>query len=173
MNKVVDVFLLYPDQLLSVSSSNAISKTASPGYEVVLVSPATTVEKRLASFGLGVVCKPLLFTVTCSTVHRTEAQLFTRVIQLHLRFLYGQFPSHYGWLHNTGFCVDFRCLSGFFWILTFRLARCQGLEIVGIPKAAAVKERLALLTVAVKEVALQQPSTGTRSFVQMTRVLVI
>lgn len=48
------------------------------------------------------------------------------------------------------------------WVHAFRLALCHAPEIVGIAKAAAVKETLALLTPAVKEVTRHQASTGSR-----------
>lgn len=57
--------------------------------------------------------------------------------------------------------------------MTLRLALRHALEIVGIAEAAAVEEMPATLTAAVKEVASHQPATGTRSFVQVTRVLII
>lgn len=160
---------------MNLSAFNAQGDAFFAVCEVVLVSPAAAVVKHLAPLGLGVVCEPPLYTVTCSPFHGTEAHLcglgvfwfLVSIIGLHLRFMYSQFRVYHGWLHNNGFssrlCVDFWCLGGFDWVLTFRVALQHAPEIVGVAKAAAVKESLALLTVAVKEVALQQPSTGTRS----------
>lgn len=59
----------------TLSASDALDEAVFPGREVVLVSPATTVGKRLASLGLGVECEPPLCTVTCSAVHGAEARL--------------------------------------------------------------------------------------------------
>lgn len=59
------------------------------------------------------------------------------------------------------------------WVLAFCLALFHAPEVVGIAKAATIKESLALLSLGVKEVTLHQPSTGTWSLCQMTWVLVL
>lgn len=62
MKNILDVLLPYSDHLhpMSLSASNALHNAAFPVCEVVLVSPAATVVKHLASLGLGVVRKPPL-----------------------------------------------------------------------------------------------------------------
>lgn len=59
----------------TLSSSNTLDNTVFPLCEVVVISPATSVVKHLTFLGIGVVCKPPLCALTCSPVHRTEAQL--------------------------------------------------------------------------------------------------
>lgn len=59
----------------TLSASNALLDAVFPVHEVVLISSAAAVVKHLASLGLGVECKPPLYSVTCPPVHRSETQL--------------------------------------------------------------------------------------------------
>lgn len=147
-----------------------------PVSEVVLVSTAAAVAEHVASLGPGGVRKPLFRAVARPPVDGTEAQLgrrqlliiivFNRAIYLRQRCAYSRLTDNYAQRHDistrpTGDNVGCWRFSGNFWILTFRLALRHASEIVGIAKAATIKEVLALLALAVKEVARHQPSTGT------------
>lgn len=89
-------------------------------------------------------------------------------------FICSHFHSYHGWLHHKTFSsrvsVDLWLIH---WVLTPFLALCHAPEVVGIPEAAPIIETLALLTFGVKEVSSDQASAGTRSFRQMTWVLVL
>lgn len=64
----VQVFLPYPDHFhpMSLSAPSTLVRALSATSEVVLVSTTAAVAKHVTPPGAGVVCKPLLCTVTVS-----------------------------------------------------------------------------------------------------------
>lgn len=57
--------------------------------------------------------------------------------------------------------------------LTSGLAVFYGLEVVGIPKAATIKEKSAFLTLAVKKIAWHQTSARPRLILQVAWTLIL
>lgn len=111
-NYVVDVFLPYPDHLHPTipGSAGALPHAVSAVGEVVLVSSTAAEHKHVAPPGVGVEGEPPPGSITGSSVHWTQAPLWSSAIvcwrvggvQLHQRFTHCHFPCSYSWLQKLG-----------------------------------------------------------------------